>query len=297
MPSASCVFPTFTLRKPSSETDIENWASKHFNKHTQGLFRRKVSIANMLAWSSEPIKKPMIVTSDRHVKKEACEIFKLIQMYMGDRRAKADPLHVALEIATKGWSVQGLRDELYIQLCRQTTENFRLESLARGWELMAICLAFFPPTPKFHSYLEGYIYRHMDPVNDTKGKPCMRPMAHTTALPPATEGRARASRYVWIDAAHPSRHMRPLRATSWVSTGTWESWGSLSFGTEALSLLQQANRWEPGRGHLSTSQPASVHSAPRPLGCCPAWRSSEATVRPFALTALTLSSLAAWGCF
>ncbi|XP_008832606.1 rho GTPase-activating protein 39 isoform X2 [Nannospalax galili] len=169
MPSSSCVFPTFTLRKPSSETDIENWASKHFNKHTQGLFRRKVSIANMLAWSSESIKKPMIVTSDRHVKKEACEIFKLIQMYMGDRRAKADPLHVALEIATKGWSAQGLRDELYIQLCRQTTENFRLESLARGWELMAICLAFFPPTPKFHSYLEGYIYRHMDPVNDTKG--------------------------------------------------------------------------------------------------------------------------------
>uniref|UniRef100_A0A2K5HYT2 Rho GTPase-activating protein 39 n=1 Tax=Colobus angolensis palliatus TaxID=336983 RepID=A0A2K5HYT2_COLAP len=168
IPSSSCVFPTFTLRKPSSETDIENWASKHFNKHTQGLFRRKVSIANMLAWSSESIKKPMIVTSDRHVKKEACELFKLIQMYMGDRRAKADPLHVALEVATKGWSVQGLRDELYIQLCRQTTENFRLESLARGWELMAICLAFFPPTPKFHSYLEGYIYRHMDPVNDTK---------------------------------------------------------------------------------------------------------------------------------
>ncbi|NXQ69052.1 RHG39 protein, partial [Quiscalus mexicanus] len=156
------------LRKPSSETDIENWASKHFNKHTQGLFRRKVSIANMLAWSSESIKKPMIMTNDRNVKKEACEIFKLIQMYMGDRRAKTDQLNVALEIATKGWSMQGLRDELYIQLCRQTTENFRYESLARGWELMAICLAFFPPTPKFHSYLEGYIYRHMDPVNDTK---------------------------------------------------------------------------------------------------------------------------------
>ncbi|XP_029448071.1 rho GTPase-activating protein 39 isoform X2 [Rhinatrema bivittatum] len=169
MPSASCVFPTFTLRKPSSETDIENWASKHFNKHTQGLFRRKVSIANMLAWSSESIKKPMIMTNDRNVKKEACEIFKLIQMYMGDRRIKCDQLNVALEIATKGWSMQGLRDELYIQLCRQTTENFRYESLARGWELMSICLAFFPPTPKFHSYLEGYIYRHMDPVNDTKG--------------------------------------------------------------------------------------------------------------------------------
>ncbi|CAI5636768.1 unnamed protein product [Oreochromis niloticus] len=170
MPSASCgIFPEFSLRKPSSETDIENWASKHFNKHTQGLFRRKVSIANMLAWSSEPIKKPMIVTSDRSVKKEAVEIFKLIQTYMGDRRSKADPLSVALEVVVRGWSNQGLRDELYIQLCRQTTENFRYDSLERGWELMAICLAFFPPTPRFHTYLEGYIYRHMDPLNDTKG--------------------------------------------------------------------------------------------------------------------------------
>ncbi|KAK5930304.1 hypothetical protein CgunFtcFv8_026550 [Champsocephalus gunnari] len=170
MPSASCgIFPEFTLRKPSSETDIENWASKHFNKHTQGLFRRKVSIANMLAWSSEPIKKPMIVTSDRTVKKEAVDIFKLIQNFMGDRRSKADTLAVALEVVVRGWSNQGLRDELYIQLCRQTTENFRYDSLERGWELMAISLAFFPPTPRFHAYLEGYICRHMDPQNDTKG--------------------------------------------------------------------------------------------------------------------------------
>lgn len=68
----------------------------------QGLFRRKVSIANMLAWSSEPIKKPMIVTTDRIVKREAVDIFKLIQTYMGDRRSKADPLSVALEVC--GWS-------------------------------------------------------------------------------------------------------------------------------------------------------------------------------------------------
>lgn len=57
-----------------------------------------MSIANMLAWSSEPIKKPMIVTTDRTVKREAVDIFKLIQTYMGDRRSKAEPLSVALEV-------------------------------------------------------------------------------------------------------------------------------------------------------------------------------------------------------
>lgn len=83
------------------------------------------------------------------------------------------------QVVVRGWSNQGLRDELYIQLCRQTTENFRYDSLERGWELMAICLAFFPPTPRFHTYLEGYIYRHMDPLNDTKGEGATHTLTHT----------------------------------------------------------------------------------------------------------------------
>ena len=42
------------------------------------------------------------------------------------------------------------------------------DSLARGWELTAVCLVFFPPSEKFHSYLEGFIYRHLDPTLDTQ---------------------------------------------------------------------------------------------------------------------------------
>uniref|UniRef100_A0A8C4PXY9 Rho GTPase-activating protein 39 n=1 Tax=Eptatretus burgeri TaxID=7764 RepID=A0A8C4PXY9_EPTBU len=157
---------SFRLRKPSSESDIEDWASKHLNTHTQGLFRRKLSIGNLLAWSGEAIRKPLLVTADRAVAKEACETFRLVQMYMGDRRCRLERSTVALEVARRGWSVQGLRDEVFVQLCKQTTENGRAESLLRGWELLAICLAFFPPSPKFHGYLEGYIYRHTDSAHD-----------------------------------------------------------------------------------------------------------------------------------
>ena len=46
-----------------------------------------------------------------------------------------------------------LRDELYVQLCRQTTENPKRDSLIRGWELMAICLSFVPPSPTFQPTL------------------------------------------------------------------------------------------------------------------------------------------------
>ncbi|KFP39349.1 Rho GTPase-activating protein 39, partial [Chlamydotis macqueenii] len=161
----SCVgynFPYNTLRKPISQSSMADWASKNLNMHTQGIFRRRISVSNMLSWNGGSIKKPMLITNNRTIKKEACEMFKLVQSYMGDRQTRMDRNHVALVTVTKCWSTQGLRDELYIQLIRQTTDNSCYRSLAWGWELMAISLAFFSPSPKFQSYLEGYIYRHLD---------------------------------------------------------------------------------------------------------------------------------------
>uniref|UniRef100_A0A8C2UBE0 Rho GTPase-activating protein 39 n=1 Tax=Coturnix japonica TaxID=93934 RepID=A0A8C2UBE0_COTJA len=157
-----------TLRKPISQSSMADWASKNLNMHTQGIFRRRISISNMLSWNGGSIKKPMLITSNRTIKKEACEMFKLVQSYMGDRQTRMDRNHVALVTVTKCWSMQGLRDELYIQLIRQTTDNTCYRSLAWGWELMAISLAFFSPSPKFQSYLEGYIYRHLDSDENSK---------------------------------------------------------------------------------------------------------------------------------
>ena len=67
----------------------------------------------------------MIRTADKIVKKSAVEVFRLIQSYMGDRKAKSAPNSVALEIISKGWSSVELRDEIYLQLCRQTSDNPR----------------------------------------------------------------------------------------------------------------------------------------------------------------------------
>ncbi|XP_068171573.1 rho GTPase-activating protein 39 isoform X2 [Antennarius striatus] len=158
-----------TMRQhPPPAMGMEDWASKHLNMHTQGLFRRRVSIANMLSWNRGSIKKPMLVTSNRAVRKEACEMFKLVQAYMGDRPSRLDRRHCALLIVTKCWDMPGLRDELFVQLVRQTTGNASPRSLAAGWELMAVNLAFFAPSPKFRCYLEGYIQRHTEPTSDKK---------------------------------------------------------------------------------------------------------------------------------
>lgn len=66
----------------------------------------------------------MIQTRDKQLKKEAVDLFKLVLQYMGDRKTKyKDTNLLALEITSRAWEKKGLRDELYIQLCRQTSGN------------------------------------------------------------------------------------------------------------------------------------------------------------------------------
>jgi hypothetical protein len=69
----------------------------------------------------------MLVLSEKSLKKEATEVFKSVQCYMGDRKMKqgSTPDSVLLETCCLAHAKPQLRDELFIQICRQTTENPR----------------------------------------------------------------------------------------------------------------------------------------------------------------------------
>jgi len=73
----------------------------------------------------DAISRPMLRTSDKLVKKEAVEVFRQIQIYMKDRPSKTTPMQAALDVMSRGWTHKQLRDEIFVQLCRQTTRNHR----------------------------------------------------------------------------------------------------------------------------------------------------------------------------
>ncbi|BFZ15532.1 hypothetical protein BsWGS_18572 [Bradybaena similaris] len=65
---------SLTRRKLVTLADMQ----EHLSRHTKGIFRKRVSVNNMLTWSKDPIQKPMIRTKDKSIRREACEIFKNI---------------------------------------------------------------------------------------------------------------------------------------------------------------------------------------------------------------------------
>ncbi|CAB3243889.1 unnamed protein product [Arctia plantaginis] len=152
--------------RPPLEQDIEIFAKDNLN-FNKGIFRRKASVRDMLSWTSSSISAPMVGAEwDKAHKKAATDLFRLVQIYMGDRKARPGMTlnSVAQDILHATFSNEKLRDELYVQLCRQTTENPLRDSLLRGWELLAVCLAFVPPSPTFQPALTNYVNRHRDPA-------------------------------------------------------------------------------------------------------------------------------------
>ncbi|KAJ3639652.1 hypothetical protein Zmor_002997 [Zophobas morio] len=150
--------------QPEREADMEKFAADNLNLGGRGLFRRKASVRDLLSWSARSLQRPLLASS-KPVARQALDMFRQVQMYMGDRKARPGVSlnSLLMDILGTAHTQALLRDELFVQLCRQTTENPRRDSLLRGWELLTIALAFVPPSPAFQPALLGYLNRHRDP--------------------------------------------------------------------------------------------------------------------------------------
>jgi hypothetical protein len=81
--------------------------------------------------------------------------------YMGDRKSSKPPVDHAKKLLRELMQQPStLRDEVYMQLCKQTTQNPKIASTIKGWELMVFCMATFPPSKHLKSFLLDFLEKH-----------------------------------------------------------------------------------------------------------------------------------------
>ncbi|EFJ24419.1 hypothetical protein SELMODRAFT_414494 [Selaginella moellendorffii] len=68
------------------------------------------------------------------------------------------------QILLIGIKYKAVRDEIYCQICKQTTLNPARVSDARGWQAMAVCAGTFPPSEKFRPVLEEHLKQIVDGI-------------------------------------------------------------------------------------------------------------------------------------
>ncbi|KAI9493892.1 hypothetical protein BDB00DRAFT_821151 [Zychaea mexicana] len=147
------------LKQEINQFAIDGFAKKYFATHKRGLiFRRRVPMNEMLQWTKDSIKQPLIMLN-KDLYKDALKCFKLVQAIMGDRPRsrqsnEIEEYHMLLGC---GISKGQMRDEIYVQVCKQLHNNPTNKSIKKGWEILCVISVTFPPSKNLESYLTDFV--------------------------------------------------------------------------------------------------------------------------------------------
>ncbi|KAA0152090.1 hypothetical protein FNF29_04204 [Cafeteria roenbergensis] len=149
-------------------SDFINLERKGNALSTMGIGRRSETTASKaLSWKNEVLAMPLT-----HIPKSATELwasaiqcFRNITGFMGDRSSnKQAGGHAEKLLKMLSGSAAELRDEAYMQLMKQTTNNESDidGSELRGWQLFTILTGSFPPSDDLLEYVNWYFKEGAD---------------------------------------------------------------------------------------------------------------------------------------
>ena len=130
-----------------------------FREHRDGIFKKK-KLSEVLQWQGAPIKKSLLRLQKRE-NALAVQTFSAIQQFMNESETKTPRDLLAKQIYSAGLTVPAIRDEIYLQLCKQTNANPNFANSIEGWK---VCLGTLPYTNDniswmtvFHVHLQLFL--------------------------------------------------------------------------------------------------------------------------------------------
>ncbi|KAI7859106.1 hypothetical protein BDC45DRAFT_255717 [Circinella umbellata] len=148
-----------SLQQEINQFAIDGFAKKYFATHKKGIiFRRRVPMNEMLQWTKDSIKQPLIMLN-KDLYKDALRCFKIIQAIMGDRprSRQSNEIEEYQTLLNCGISKGQMRDEIYVQVCKQLHNNPTGKSIKKGWEILCVISVTFPPSKNLESYLTEFV--------------------------------------------------------------------------------------------------------------------------------------------
>ncbi|GFO23509.1 myosin-xv [Plakobranchus ocellatus] len=117
--------------------------------------------ADLIKWTRSPIQASLLKLTSPELNKLALECFIAIMRFMGDypMGTNMSDFDCAKKILKSCHKYPQLRDEVFCQLCKQTTNNRSMfhKSKIRGWRLFAIVAAYFDCSDVLRPYLFKYL--------------------------------------------------------------------------------------------------------------------------------------------
>lgn len=217
---AALATPQKTKAEFTEDMSVQNYVSliqQHVKKGFLTL--NKVAIEANLTWEKEFI--APIQRLDSRTRKEMAQLSKLIQVYMGDKTldttesealgVQGMPLdvaqsrsRVAKHIISTVFTNAELIDECVLQIVKQLTANPSVDSLKRGWELLACFCKFCNVSENLHAYFRnwlvhqskssdktsilwaGYSLKKFDAHREATAPPSSQELAHLVQAPYVT---------------------------------------------------------------------------------------------------------------
>ncbi|RDY12285.1 Kinesin-like protein KIN-14E [Mucuna pruriens] len=136
-----------------------------FSKRSVGpQVREKITFEDMLSFQKDPIPTSLLKLNVDLVSR-ATKLFQIILKYMGiDPSDRVTPISLDERVELVGKLYKQclkrpeLRDELFVQISKQTRNNPERPYLIKAWELMYLCASSMSPSKDISSYLSEYIH-------------------------------------------------------------------------------------------------------------------------------------------
>ena len=141
--------------------DLQEYEEEHLAKRYHGFFN-VMTPEEIMVHQIGLIKKPL-TSLPSSLNSMAVQLFKNLVSYMGDRNSsKKKELHIKKHTAIAMSSPEELKDEAYLQVIKQITNNPRDESKEKGWNFFALMASVYPPSMELYYCLIKYLLSIID---------------------------------------------------------------------------------------------------------------------------------------